>query len=128
MVKHVERNFAGRALKLEAGRLAKQAAGSCLVQFGETVVLAAVTVSDNVSTRSLRRARLSPRTARGRSPRPVWPGGPPRASERGPRSCVLRVSPYCLSRAQRNPRGAPVLFRGAQRDASGINGGDPARR
>src|SRR5213080_2720816 len=50
MVKHVERTFAGRALKLEAGRLAKQAAGSCLVQFGETVVLAAVTVSDNVST------------------------------------------------------------------------------
>src|SRR5205807_1268477 len=33
-----------------AGRLAKQAAGSCLLQFGETVVLAAVTVSDNVST------------------------------------------------------------------------------
>src|SRR6266568_1392434 len=50
MVKHVDRNFAGRALKLEAGRLAKQAAGSCLVQFGETVVLATVTVSDNVST------------------------------------------------------------------------------
>src|SRR5439155_1422590 len=50
MVRHVERNFAGRTLKLEAGRLAKQAAGSCLVQFGETVVLAAVTVSDNVST------------------------------------------------------------------------------
>ncbi len=50
MVKHVERNFAGRALKLEAGRLAKQAAGSCLLQFGETVVLATVTVSDNVST------------------------------------------------------------------------------
>src|SRR3989442_13340114 len=50
MVQHVERNFAGRALKLEAGRLAKQAAGSCLLQFGETVVLATVTVSDNVST------------------------------------------------------------------------------
>src|SRR5947208_2959340 len=50
MVKHLERNFAGRTLKLEAGRLAKQAAGSCLLQFGETVVLAAVTVSDNVST------------------------------------------------------------------------------
>jgi polyribonucleotide nucleotidyltransferase len=48
-VKHVERNFAGRTLKLEAGRLAKQAAGSCLVQFGETVVLAAVTVSDNIA-------------------------------------------------------------------------------
>jgi polyribonucleotide nucleotidyltransferase len=49
MVKHVERNFAGRTLKLEAGRLAKQAAGSCLVQFGETVVLAAVTISDNIA-------------------------------------------------------------------------------
>src|SRR6266498_1908240 len=49
MVKHVERNFAGRALKLEAGRLAKQAAGSCLLQFGETVVLAAVTVSENIA-------------------------------------------------------------------------------
>ena len=49
-MKHVERKFAGRALRVEAGRLAKQAAGACLVQFGETVVLAAVTVSDNVST------------------------------------------------------------------------------
>src|SRR5712664_4675276 len=50
MVKHVERHFAGRELKLEARRLAKQAARSCLLQFGETVVLATVTVSDNVST------------------------------------------------------------------------------
>ncbi len=49
-MKHVERNFAGRPLKLETGRLAKQAAGACLLQFGETVVLAAVTVSNNVST------------------------------------------------------------------------------
>ena len=48
-MKHVEREFAGRSLRLEAGRLAKQAAGSCLVQYGETVVLAAVTVSDNIS-------------------------------------------------------------------------------
>ncbi|HEX9610990.1 MAG TPA: polyribonucleotide nucleotidyltransferase [Gemmatimonadales bacterium] len=48
-MKHVERDFAGRTLKLEAGRLAKQSAGSCLVQFGETVVLAAVTVSDNIA-------------------------------------------------------------------------------
>ncbi len=48
-MKHVERDFAGRPLRLETGRLAKQAAGSCLVQYGETVVLAAVTVSDNVS-------------------------------------------------------------------------------
>ena len=50
MVKHVERTFAGRPLRMETGRLAKQAAGSCLIQFGETVVLAVVTVSDNVST------------------------------------------------------------------------------
>jgi polyribonucleotide nucleotidyltransferase len=45
-VKRVDTTFAGRTLKIESGRLAKQAAGSCLVQFGETVVLAAVTVSD----------------------------------------------------------------------------------
>src|SRR2546428_2108652 len=50
MVNHVERTFAGRALKLEAGRLAKQAAGSCLIQVGDTVVLPTVTVSDNIST------------------------------------------------------------------------------
>ncbi|HUC39661.1 MAG TPA: polyribonucleotide nucleotidyltransferase [Gemmatimonadales bacterium] len=46
-MKRVETNFAGRTFKIESGRLAKQAAGSCLVQFGETVVLAAVTVSAN---------------------------------------------------------------------------------
>jgi len=48
-VKHVEREFAGRRIRLEAGRLAKQAAGSCLMQLGETVVLATVTVSDTIS-------------------------------------------------------------------------------
>jgi len=48
-MKHVERTFAGRPLRLEAGRLAKQAAGSCLIQYGETVVLAAVTVSGQVA-------------------------------------------------------------------------------
>jgi polyribonucleotide nucleotidyltransferase len=49
MVQHLERSFAGRSFRLEAGRLAKQAAGSALLQFGETMVLAAVTVSDNTS-------------------------------------------------------------------------------
>ncbi len=49
-MKHVERTFAGRALKVESGRLAKQAAGACLVQYGDTVVLATVTVSDTLST------------------------------------------------------------------------------
>jgi polyribonucleotide nucleotidyltransferase len=48
-VKHVETTFAGRALRIETGRLARQAAGSCLLQFGETAVLATVTVSDNVA-------------------------------------------------------------------------------
>ncbi len=47
MVKHVERPFAGRDLRIETGRLAKQAAGSALVQHGETMVLAAITVSDS---------------------------------------------------------------------------------
>jgi polyribonucleotide nucleotidyltransferase len=46
----VERTFAGRPLIIETGRMAKQAAGSCLVQFGDTMVLAAVTVSDKEST------------------------------------------------------------------------------
>src|SRR5256886_133454 len=51
MVKHVERNFAERPLTAEAVRLATQAVGPCPRQFGETVVLGTVTVSDNISTR-----------------------------------------------------------------------------
>jgi len=50
MMQRVERSFAGRPLIVETGRMAKQAAGSAVVQFGETMVLAAVTVSDNKST------------------------------------------------------------------------------
>jgi polyribonucleotide nucleotidyltransferase len=45
-MQRIEREFAGRTLTLETGRLAKLAQGSCLVQFGETVVLCAVTVQD----------------------------------------------------------------------------------
>jgi polyribonucleotide nucleotidyltransferase len=48
-VHRIETEYAGRPLILETGRLAKQAAGSVLVQYGETVVLAAVTVSPNIS-------------------------------------------------------------------------------
>ncbi|HEV8382327.1 MAG TPA: polyribonucleotide nucleotidyltransferase [Gemmatimonadales bacterium] len=48
-MKRVDTTFAGRTLRIESGRLARQAAGSCLVQFGETVVVAAVTVSENLS-------------------------------------------------------------------------------
>ena len=47
---HLERPLAGRSLRLESGRLAKQAAGSALLQYGETVLLAAVTVSDTVTS------------------------------------------------------------------------------
>jgi polyribonucleotide nucleotidyltransferase len=49
-VQKIETEFAGRPLMLETGRMAKQAAGAVLVQFGETQVLAAVTVSPNLST------------------------------------------------------------------------------
>jgi polyribonucleotide nucleotidyltransferase len=45
----IETQFAGRPLMLETGRLARQAAGSAIVRFGDTMVLAAVTVSQNVS-------------------------------------------------------------------------------
>jgi len=46
MVHVLERSFAGRPLRIECGRLAKQASGAALVQFGETVVLAAASVAD----------------------------------------------------------------------------------
>src|SRR5258708_5602887 len=49
-MQRIEKTFAGRRLILEAGRLDKQAAGSCLITFGDTMVLAAVTVSDTKST------------------------------------------------------------------------------
>src|SRR5918992_5478943 len=49
-MQRVETTFAGRKLVIETGRMAKQAAGSATVQFGDTMVLAAVTVSDAQST------------------------------------------------------------------------------
>ena len=49
MMQRIEKTFAGRRLVIETGRMAKQAAGSAVVTFGETMVLAAVTVSDNKS-------------------------------------------------------------------------------
>ena len=49
MMHRIERTFAGRPLIIETGRMAKQAAGSCLVTFGDTMVLAAVTVSNKRS-------------------------------------------------------------------------------
>jgi polyribonucleotide nucleotidyltransferase len=49
MMQRIERTFAGRPLIIETGRMAKQAAGSALVTYGETVLLCAVTVSDKKS-------------------------------------------------------------------------------
>jgi len=49
MMQSVERTFAGRRLRIETGRMAKQAAGAALVQFGDTMVIATVTVSDQQS-------------------------------------------------------------------------------
>ncbi len=46
MIQRMERQFAGRTLSLEMGRMAKLAHGSCLVQYGDTVVLCAATVAD----------------------------------------------------------------------------------
>ena len=48
-MQRIEKTFAGRKLVIETGRMAKQASGSCLVTFGDTMVLATVTVSDNKS-------------------------------------------------------------------------------
>jgi polyribonucleotide nucleotidyltransferase len=48
-VQRIQTEFAGRPLVLETGRLARQAAGSAVVRFGDTMVLAAVTVSPNIS-------------------------------------------------------------------------------
>jgi polyribonucleotide nucleotidyltransferase len=46
----IETEFAGRKLIVETGRLAKQASGSCYLQYGETAVIAAVTVSSKQSS------------------------------------------------------------------------------
>ena len=46
IMQRIERQFAGRTLILETGRMARLAQGSCLVQFGDTVVLCAATAQD----------------------------------------------------------------------------------
>ncbi len=49
MIDRIERQFAGRRLVLEVGRMARLAHGSCLVQFGETVVLVTATVQNKTT-------------------------------------------------------------------------------
>jgi polyribonucleotide nucleotidyltransferase len=48
-VQRIEATFAGRKLTIETGRMAKQASGSVVVRFGDTMIVSAVTVSPNVS-------------------------------------------------------------------------------
>ena len=45
-----ELDFHGRKLVVEHGELAKQAHGSVLVRYGDTVILTAAVMSNNVST------------------------------------------------------------------------------
>lgn len=45
MIQQVELDLAGRTLKIETGRVAKQADGAVLVSYGDTVVLATATMS-----------------------------------------------------------------------------------
>ncbi|RMH18915.1 MAG: polyribonucleotide nucleotidyltransferase, partial [Gemmatimonadetes bacterium] len=47
MTHRIEREFAGRKLVLETGRMAKLAHGSCLVQYGGTVILCTATAQEN---------------------------------------------------------------------------------
>ncbi|MFI5255894.1 MAG: polyribonucleotide nucleotidyltransferase [Gemmatimonadales bacterium] len=48
-MQRIEKTFAGRKLVIETGRMAKQAAGSCLITYGDTMVLATITVSETKS-------------------------------------------------------------------------------
>ncbi|MYK68349.1 MAG: hypothetical protein F4020_01915, partial [Gammaproteobacteria bacterium] len=51
MLNRIERQFAGRTLVLETGRMAKQAHGACLVRFGDTMVLSTATAQMNPTKR-----------------------------------------------------------------------------
>lgn len=52
MKKLFETNFRGRTLIVEHGELAKQATGSVLVRYGDTVVLSTVVVSKDANVLS----------------------------------------------------------------------------
>jgi polyribonucleotide nucleotidyltransferase len=50
MVKSYEIDYAGRPLKIEIGRMARQANGSCTVRYGDTVVLVTACRSDGAAS------------------------------------------------------------------------------
>jgi polyribonucleotide nucleotidyltransferase len=49
-MKRIEKTFAGRKLILETGRMARQAHGACLIQYGETVALVTAVSQDRATT------------------------------------------------------------------------------
>jgi polyribonucleotide nucleotidyltransferase len=49
VVRQYETDFAGRTLKVEIGKMARQAQGSCTVRYGDTVVLVTVCRNDSPS-------------------------------------------------------------------------------
>jgi len=49
MVRQYETDYAGRKLKIEIGKMAKQASGSCTLRYGDTVVLVTVCRAENPS-------------------------------------------------------------------------------
>ena len=49
MVQRIEREFAGRRLVLEVGRMARLADASCLVRFGDTMILCTATAQDKTT-------------------------------------------------------------------------------
>jgi polyribonucleotide nucleotidyltransferase len=48
MVHHITEEIGGRTLSIETGRMAKQASGSVLVQYGETIVLVTVVSTSDI--------------------------------------------------------------------------------
>lgn len=65
----VEIEWAGRPLKLETGKIARQADGAVLATYGETVVLA--TVVSAKAPKAARTSFRSPSTTRKRPTRPA---------------------------------------------------------
>ncbi len=49
MVRQYETDYAGRKLKIEIGKMARQASGSCTLRYGDTVVLVTVCRAENPS-------------------------------------------------------------------------------
>ena len=47
-IKQFSANIAGRELTIETGRMAEQASGACTVQYGDTIILAAIVAAKDV--------------------------------------------------------------------------------